>query len=344
MTIAIHQRLKPFSHEKKQRVLIPGSSTLLTLFPCKIIGEDFLNKSTHFVLDLKISDFYKEFTTEVDFDKNQARVFGECKEGFIELKIFKENKALYIQLERFKQESLTVFLNGQEHILKLKHPLKLVEEAFESKSVNEKIYLGISKKQDVSRINKESSMKEFLPFLFCLGSKLELPLPIPQSGVLNLVDELKIGSQPQRALILEKILKGFYSDFFIPSLQDDFHQGLQNLNDTRHSALYLNLKMAVWIKSFLAAHKNSDLFILHDLPRELIAGKACALSFSFGKVHLEWTKGFIRQMVLDIQVPCDLNIQFTREVKKFRVRKKGKKIPLATSFEPGIYHFDQFQA
>lgn len=334
MSIAIHHKLKPFSHHKGSSYLIPGSGISLKVYPCLIEGFDLFLGQSLFTLKLELSEFYQDFLTEVDYEKRSLRVCGSHSCGFIEFKISRVDDQLQLTLLRFKGE-LAVELNGKALVLKAKESLILAQESVRTKQSVEKVDFGSSKKQDLVRIHQDKTLKECLPYLFCLGSSLDLE-------PLALID-LDSFYQKELKIELEKLLYGFFKEGFIPSLIDDQHMGLKGFAQGL-SPLYLTHSVARWLKSNLAHYQGSCLVILRHLPRELIAGRATCLQFLFGTVHLEWTKGFIRRMILEITTPTTLELIFPKQVKSYRLRLGKKTLKNIQEFLPGIYHFDKFEA
>lgn len=344
MTISIHHKLKPFSHLKKQQVLVPGLSTLFTSYPCRLEGFDLFNLKPLFSIDFKITDYLFEFTTEVDFEKKVLRIFGRPEGGFIEFKVFKKEKALYLKLERYFQDSLELILDGLNITLKIKEAIKIGQEDFDTFDTSERVDFGISKKQDLLNIETNKSLKQYLPYLFSLGTKLKIGEPIHPVYPLDFIKTWPSFNQNELKKGLEKVLCGFFSIGFIPSFDDLYYQGLNCDQSIKISPLYLLSSLAFWFKDALVKHKDSTLEFFSQLPKELIAGKACDLCFDFGKVHIEWTKGFLRQVILVIEKEVSLQLVFPKNVRSFRMKKNKKILPLTHLYTQGVYHLDRFEA
>jgi len=344
MTISIHHKLKPFSHEKGQRYLIPGSTVSIQVYPTKILGFDLLDLKSVFEIHLDLHDFYKEFTSEVDFEKKHLRVFGKCLEGFIELKIFSEAQGLLLRLERFKGQSLKITLNGITKTLHIKDEIVLNEGSEALSTKNEHLFLGISKKQDLSQIYERLDLKEYLPYIFKLGSFLNLAPSKAQDPFIQEVATFSSLNQTKKKEYLEKLIYGFFKQGFIPCLSDETFSGLKSSTDINLSPLYLIKALYESLKSSLVIFENKKLKIMHGWLEEFVAGKLTHVEVEFGFIHLEWTKGFLRRLVLDVKKDTDIELVFSKKIKSYRIRK-GKKIGRDISFfEKGIYHIDHFEA
>lgn len=344
MTISIFHKLKPFTHQKGQKFLIPGSSICFKVFPCKIVGYDLLTEKEIFDLELDLALFFKDFTAEVDFERRFLRIFGKAEEGFIELKIYKKQSTLYLHLQRFQESKLHVVLNGTKKALKVKESLELAEDPIFEIPVHEKLFLGVSKKQELDRMNQDKDIKEYLPYLFELGSSLGLKKSENLQGIFKLIEAMNEETETAKIKQLELLIYGFFKEGFVPFLDDRFHLGLHDLTVTKENPLLLLKKIYEFLKSALLEKTGHELKIFSSFPRHFVAGKATGLEFEYGKVHLEWTKGFLRQVVLNIQKPCKLDLIFPKSVKRFRVRKGKKVIKLSQELESGIYHIDNFHA
>lgn len=344
MTIAIHHKLKPFSHLKKQAVLIPGSSTLFTCYPCRLEGFNLFQMKPLFCLEFKINNFFLDFTSEVDFEKKVLRLFGRPEAGFIEIKVFKKDQGIYLKLERCFQDRLELILDGKALILNVKETLKIAEENFAIFDSNERVDFGVSKKQDLLSIEQSKCLKQYLPYIFSLGTKLKLQDPLTSVYPLNFIKTWPLLNQNELKKALEKVLFGFFSTGFIPTFDDVYHQGLACDQNAKISPLYLLSKIAFWFKDGVIKHSGSTLEFFSQIPTELVAGKACDLCFDFGKVHIEWTKGFLRQIILVIEKDVGLDLVFPKNVKSYRMKKNKKIHPSTQIFTPGVYHLDRFEA
>lgn len=344
MTISVHHKLKPFSHSKKQQVLVPGFSTLFTSYPCRLEGYNLLHMKPLFSIDFKIANYYTDFTTEVDFEKKILRIFGKPEAGYVEFKIFKEANVIFLKLERCFQDRLEVKLNDQEMILNIKETLKLAEETIALYDTHERVDFGVSKKQDFTSLEEQKNLKQYLPYLFSLGTKLKLFEPLNIVYPLSFIKTWNSLNQNELKKAFEKLFHGFFSSGFVPSFEDQYYQGLNSDSGSKVSPLYLLSFVAFWFKDALVKQTGSSLEFFSQLPKELVAGKAVDLCFDFGKVHIEWTKGFLRQIVLVVDKDVGLDLVFPKNVKSFRMKKNKKPYPVTHIFTPGVYHIDKFQA
>lgn len=180
--------------------------------------------------------------------------------------------------------------------------------------------------------------------MFSLGTKLKIGEPHTPIYPLNFIKTWPMLDQNELKKAIEKILCGFFSSGCIPSLNDSYFQGLGCENNPKTSPLYLLCYLAFWFKDALVKQTGATLQFFSQLPKDLVAGKACDLCFDFGKVHIEWTKGFLRQVVLVIEKDVGLDLIFPKEVKSFRMKKNKKLHPQTHIFTSGVYHIDRFEA
>lgn len=341
MTLSIHHRLKPFCHTPGTSYLLPGSGCLIEIYPCRLVIKSLLDETKE-VFDFKLSNFYQDFTVEVDYLRRFIRVFGHADTGFIEYKVFKADTKIIFKLERYQDSLLQVIHQDQKRSFYLKEEVVIFEDKSHLERLHKsQLYLGFSKKQDIDVLARQKEPKALLPYILFLGESLHVDLP--ESIKRGFVDYLNDCDQIEKAKRLEKILSAFFSQGLIPEPIDLMHRGFTGLPQAG-SALFILKAMSEWIKEFLIKKQSNSVYVLDKLPREFISGRVTSLDFDFGKVHLEWTKGFIRKMILDIQKPSMFEVKFPKEVKSFRLKKDKMTIPMPSEWTCGLYYFDNFLA
>lgn len=342
MTISIQHRLKPFCHLPGYEYLIPGSTCLYKVYPCRVEIKDLCNPSQILTIELPFHEFYKAFTCEVDYERKSLRVFGRSKDGFIEYRILKRGCDLFFKLERYSS-SCTLVINGASREFLIKEEVFLLKESIEARSSHAHLFLGSTKKQELDVINKSKDPAQMLPYIFSLGDHLKDLGPSKSLDVLDQVESLKTLHELEKNQLLERLLKCNFSSGLIPHLQDTLYMGLGN-KPGLGCDLDLLKALSLWLKTSLISCDDHNLTLLKGLPRDFVAGKATHLEFKYGLIHLEWTKGFVRRVILDIKKSASLKLQFGHKVKSFRINRKSYSPQDQLDLQVGIYQLDKFEA
>lgn len=326
MKLSLHHTIKPFSHQMGQIVLFPKTSLSVQIFPNLIWIRDLEDKTFEMKIELDILDFIENFTIEVNYQGAFIRVFGSSKEGFLEYKLTKTEDHLKWCLKRFNKE-LIIWVNQKKHTLTKGQELILIPLKQDVAPVIEHLYLGVSKQQDMDLMLKRMDLQELLPFVFAFGQRFESTKKVKPLTL----DEIK------------KILISKTVGFLVPTLKNPLHIQMDLTTDFSNETQVLGY-LYQDMKNRLVQENKNTLSIFFDMFKKFVSGKALNIQFSSGVIHIEWTKGFLRQVILVLNTERKLNIEFPKNVKSFRLQKDQQVIGIETIKEPGIYHFDRFLA
>ncbi len=168
-------------------------------------------------------------------------------------------------------------------------------------------------------------MREIAPTLFLLGQKIPVTSPISRSP-----------------LTMEMFFRASFSGLFMPHLQDNLHQGLlPSKNAGCDPMALLNLAYRN-IRECLIEERKECTAIMPGI-KEYAVGRS-RLRTSFGWIHLEWTQGMMRRMIVEPKEKCEIAFIFPQEVASFRCagekRLNGDVVSFVAS-RPVL--FDRFQ-
>jgi len=324
--LSLKHSLKPFSHSFGQKVLFPSTDLICQIFPNLILISKLGKKDKAIEVKLDVKAFIEDFTLETDYQKNALRVFGKAEGSFLEYILFISERGLEIKLKRFESK-LKVDVENQAAFLKKGDTLVLSENVQFLKQASEKLFLGVSKKQDMDEILKRKDLQEMLPYIFHMGQAFDEIEPL----TIDSLEEI-------RRLIVVKT-----DGFFVPTLENPHHIDCEFSTNFKKPQEILS-SIYHQIKQKLVKEEKDALILFSSMFKPFVAGKAFNLKFSDGFIHMEWTKGFLRQVIIVLNTDRPINIRFAKNVKSFRLRKEGKALEAKTICEKGIYHIDRFLA
>lgn len=177
--------------------------------------------------------------------------------------------------------------------------------------IPERLSFGCHKAQEIERIRARRDLKEILPLWH------RLSLFYPQRGDSSVEGSLRFESA------LEMFLAGFQS-LFVPRLEDRDYYGVELMPE-------LIARGGRMIREMIVKEEEDQIFVLPALPAYFHAGRFIEVPLKDGVISIEWTKDFLRQVVL--RKEQEVQVHFPKNVKKFRRRDLDKTI-----------WFDNFQA
>jgi hypothetical protein len=326
MKLSLDHTIKPFSHKFGQKVLFPKTTLVCQIFPNLVLITDLQDPSFSLKLEILVLEFIENFTIEVNYQASLIRVFGFSKDGFLEYKIVKTKNGLNFCLLRF-EKPLSVIFNGKKHELVKGSEMALTSIKEQEDLFNEHLYLGVSKQQDMDAMLQRMDLKELLPFVFAFAQKFETTKKL----------------KPLELEEIKKIILSKTTGFLVPTLDNPSHLQMDlktEFLDQKQILAHLYQDM----KQRLVTEDKNTLKVFFDMHKKFVTGKALNLKFSFGFIHIEWTKGFLRQVILVLNSPKKLNVEFPKSVKSFRLQKDNQVIGIEKICDQGIYCFDRFLA
>lgn len=295
--ITIGERLRPFSHVRGTKCLIPGTTFFVEVFPALVRFYDLKEKKPEYI---------KEVAWEIEGPLDQFIVFQDLERNCVTVVANRKTYHLLPSLE----------------ISSKKHP------EGSNDSSKERLSLGSHKKQEWEVIYKREDFRTIFPLWFRLGNLLKFPtLKEKGKGIFSVLDECqeKIdANHPEHILpIFRKLFLVGFSGMLVPRLHDEEYQGisLPNQEDPQISPLYLLSEGARLIRSLFFKAKSNQLFLLPSLPPEFFAGRMLHLScLPFGKISLEWNKKSIKKAVFHASQSGILHFHLHPSLITFRVR------------------------
>lgn len=276
--IEIRERITPFSHQSGVECLVPLSDWVVQAYPAmlKVGSKEF---------PVALTGPVKEFTVQMDVERECVWIWGKAKEGHFRLKLLASGLGLSLFVDRAPTIGISV---GGQLLQKKETVLLATGGRIAEKLPIERLSLGNWKAQDWDLVRRRSDLAEIAPLLFLLGQKL------PQVNAPLL-------SHPEHFFLAA------LSGICAPKLQDAIDQGLPPFVGEPigliQSAYYT-------LRSYLI----DGLSILPKLPLDWDAGRILGLKTEFGTLDIEWTKGHMRRMIFSPSQSASLTFHFTKEI------------------------------
>src|SRR3990167_5006314 len=304
MKIPIVQRFRPFSHRPGVMALVPGTDCLVRSFPTLI---QFVHKTEEISVRLQLTGPVKDFSLQMDLEKNYLLLFGKAKEGFYRIRISGTPNG--VELFGEKIPKIGIVINGKPFCAR-DHLFFPLNYAFSSPKEWERLSLGIQRAQDWDSVSSRLDMKEIVPFLFTLG---------------QLSPYLKEGPLKGSARLLRKDLLSFYqvafSHLLVPRIFDDQHQGIVPEEGKGENPFFLLSSAAIWIRSLFFRQKERQLEFLPECPFE--EGRMVNIgAIHVGEVDLEWSRSQLRKAVLRCTSSEPFTILLPNKFHSFRIRSR----------------------
>ena len=120
-------------------------------------------------------------------------------------------------------------------------------------------------------------------------------------------------------------LIGFKS-IFIPRVEDDQHAGmLSPLHPPGMGPALILRHLYLFIRSLFFQELDGCYQILHLLPPQFHCGRLTQLVTRKGhRISLEWTKKFMRRLILWPAADEEILLQFPSDIKTFRCQSRGR--------------------
>ncbi|MBS0625834.1 MAG: hypothetical protein JSS32_07280 [Verrucomicrobia bacterium] len=336
MKIDIAEKLAPFSHHAGTGCLIPGTWWHLHAFPTLLRLSHGFEKIE---IPLKLTGPVKDFTVELDLERNCVFIFGHAQEGYFRLRLEAQNSGFNLHGEKVFSEGI---FTGKERLKSKEHLHFPAEISFSFKAHPERISFGNHKQQDWDLVARRNDLREILPPLLLLAQKI--PTPPPHAPLLPDKKPAEIES-----LILS-FFKAHFHQILVPRLTDEQHQGIPLPKaDPSSEPCFLVQQFASWVRSLFFSQNERRLQILPTLPPSFDCGRFIGIHcLGIGTFDFEWSKFTLRQAILRADTPGE--VLFDIAPASFRVRtsrwelgrRQSAKEPLL--IEPGnTYFLDRFQ-
>lgn len=239
----------------------------------------------------------KDFLVQMDLERDCVWISGLSQEGPYRLQIEAVDGYLWLALCRAPKGGLVVkgnCLQAKEKLLLAKGGKTSQHRAYE------RLSLGNWKAQDWDLIQRRNDLREIIPSLFLLGQKMPLDEEVQERWILN----------------------HSFSGILLPCLESGRPPDPATLLQSAYGS----------IRSHLIQEEGTQIRILPGI-REYPLGRS-HLCASFGAVHLEWSQGLIRKMLINPNVHCELQFSWQKEVASFRFCGKRMNVHSTLSLTP----------
>lgn len=329
MLISIKERLKPFTHLPGTVCPLPGSLTLVHVYPAKLIFEDTKTGKMQ-EMELPIQGPVKGFTVQLDLEGEKLIVCGHAKQGYFNYQIVYDTSSHKIHFHVARDPAK--FLQGLS-LPAFLTPGKLPRSA----SFRSRLSFGNHKKQDWELVSRRLSLGEILPHWHRLGQLFPEVSP-----------NLKVSSLEELRTLFQVGFRGILA----PQQEDALHQGI-SFKSTQEAPFSLLTGGARLIEQAVVNwdEKAGELHLLAGLLPEFHCGRLidCYVE-GVGKIELEWSKKTLRRMVITSTCSRTLSLSTTRHLKQCRMRsgryENGRIIQLdepLTLSQDQVYWFDRFE-
>lgn len=330
MNISIAERLRPFQHVAGTKVLLPGTALRATIYPSLILFHDVTCADPRLVAEvpLTIHGPVQDFTVQQDLEKGCLLVWGFAASGYFRYTL-SYNDGVHCSFEK-GGESFKVDIHTAAVAI----------------GKTSRLSLGNHKAQDWSLVGRRKDLKEVFPAWLRLGQLL----PTGESSGTGTVELLTACREVERLELVPRFQDLFAAGFegiLSPRLSDTQHQGfgLSSANP-EDSPLVLLTEGAKLIQSLFVDQEGDVLAILPKLPPEFHSGRLVDYTWnSKGTLDLEWTKKFLRRMVLRAEVDATVHLRFQKALNRFRLNGNYLSVNQPITIEAGkLYVFDRFES
>lgn len=286
--LSIAERLRPFSNELGTKVLLPGTSTRLTVYPTRVEFHDLSGTEPVHIRteELPLRGPIEGFTVQQDLEKACVSVWGRSPDGHF----------------RYSWSG-------------------------EKKPALERLSLGCHKKQDWTLVMRRFEMAEVFPFWYHLAQLVPPQKPALYVGTASLLPACcEAIVQRDRVHLLkpfQNLLRAGFEGMLSPRLHDTDYQGfeLKELKGNPTPLAHLT-EGALLMRSLFFQREENRLLILPALPVEFHAGRLLQIRCGeYGTLDIEWTKKLIRRMVFVARKTGEIRFEFQKGIRSFRLQR-----------------------
>ena len=293
--IEIREKIAPYTHVPGTPCLVPCCDWVITPFPAllRVRGASDIS--------IGITGPVKQFLVQMDLERDCVWISGQASEGCYRLQIQATFEGLFLTVRRAPKEGLLI---GGQRLVATEKILLASGGKVSFPKVCERLSLGNWKAQDWDLVRRRNDVREIVPPLFLLGQKTPAGASL-QEGTAGLLD----GN-------MDLFFRAAFSGVFVPHLHDPLHQGLLPGCDSSGDAMAILGLAYQKIRTFLI-EEGGSIRILPGIAAYPV-GRARLFS-TVGLIHLEWSQGIIRRMIVECIENCEATFAFQKEVTSFRV-------------------------
>jgi hypothetical protein len=327
MKVEIVDRLSPLSHRPGIHLMIPGTFWQVQAFPSALeVTSLETGEKKQIVWDLKGPIF--PFTAEQNIDKERVFIYGQSQEGYFRYLLCQEKKELILSVEKTPAQGLCP-LKGLSHPLHKGDKVVLFSDlALKKPCLKERLFLGVNKQKNWDRIRERKDLKEIMPLWHALGQLL------PQkewhegpSFALLRACQKKVQKREKdiEDLFLALYLSSFFDGLVPRGYDDEFHGILPPLMEETKGAIALLPEIFSITRALFFQEEEGVYSILPCLPSGFVSGKMMHIRTAKGcHIHLEWTKGKIRTMIIFAEKEAVFFLDLPKEVQNYRLRESAQ--------------------
>jgi hypothetical protein len=328
MKITIAERLHPFSHRAGTKFLLPGTSLIVEVFPTRLCFSDTERVLQPFVASPGFQGRLQGFTAGLDLERARLCVFGSTKEGFIRYFVSAKEEGIYLTMDRAPKASMEKISTG----LLLCSSRGMLRGG--SPEMRERLSLGIHRAQDWEMIRRRLDLKEILPHWLRLSALSPVVEP-PSDRTKGNYPLLEICRQKIEQKERETVLDAFADLFLaalggvlVPRYKDTDYQGIVgDCGETGGPVLPLLTEAGRYIRSLFIQESAEGLSLLPCLPSQLHCGRMIHIKTSKNlSLDLEWTKKFLRTVVLTSENNQEISLKFPKGIRSFRWNDGSRQI------------------
>lgn len=358
MKIDIAGRLRPFSHCFGTFFVLPGTCLRIQVFPALIRIHDLSQAVPRLVHEIPVplQGPVADFTVQQDLEQGFLLVWGKTSTGFMRYRIERVEGDPYgsaIVIE--KKPSSGFSFEGEQRLILSSH----AKTSASSLPKTERLSFGCHKAQDWELMQRRCEMSEILPFWMRLGSVTPSLGESVLEGTASLLQPCLFAiERGERARVLPALQQLYQAGFeggLSPTLIDTSYQGFTFDSISGNSTatpLSLLTQGAQMIRSLFVQSRDHQLDVLPVLPPAFHCGRFTQISLgALGMLDLEWSKGWLRRMVLSAESSVTVELRFQKGLKEFRLRRgvkdRGRRLSCKAAevaLIPGErYLLDQFE-
>ena len=269
--IEIREKQCPFAHLPGTHVLLPSSPWSVQIFPTKLIFTNHAAADS-FTHDLEATGSIDGFTIFQDLERGRVRVHSKT----LSYTITHIETEIVIKVKRGPIQDRTFIV--QEHAIE---------------PTGERLFLGVTKKQEIHGMKSRLEPEELFPHLFRLG--------LPFEKKTFQIDDFK------------SYFLSAFEGLFVPKKQD--HLGLCELPDV--DAMTHLSGVAHHIRSLFIEEGD----ILH-LKTPFHSGRMLSAQTEKAELDIEWSNHKMRRVHIRPKETCTLQIKWPRDIKSYRIGKE----------------------
>lgn len=309
MKLKIFEKLRPFSHSPGCSYVLPRTSLVFTIYPTLVKWHDLSDPGNSGELRVRVTGPVKGFTSQLDLERGLITVWGHATEGHYKFRIQPNNRSFVIT----KLKDVIIDGDYKESTSK------------ESPLTQERLYLGVSKKQEWETLDRRCDLKELLPIWYSLSQ--QVPTEVCAEST-SLYEQCKILiEQKDRVNIgtsVRSLYQSAFGQVFVPRLHDEDHQGFVLPAFSATTPLAILSAGRELIRSLFISFHNHSIDILPALPTEFHCGKLIKVrAKDYGEIDIEWTKKTVRRLIFRCEKDVELQFNFQNHLRSFRLRRLG---------------------